>query len=188
MVRAAGLPAVAVNNGYEYAPWAAILYAADLKWWENYWQRGKLGGVGAKDFQGLRVTIQREREKTFHPDILLIGNGGSKGFDDRLDYVRTGWNSAIQATHIAVHAGAKKILLLGCDCTGKAGRSHSFGVHAWRNNETQNRLDRTYESFIEGWGNLAPELAKRNVEVVNCSPISAINFFPKSSVQEALAC
>lgn len=173
--RRAGFSAIAVNNAYEYAPWAEILYAADRKWWESYGEAGALGGPGALAFRGLKVTIMEPTD----PCILRIGHGGTHGFDLRPDHVRTGSNSATQAAHIAVHGGARRIVLLGCDCRAPvAGPAHCFGDHDWRK-----RKDSPYELFLEGWRKFAAELPK-TVEIINCTPGSAIDCFPRAALED----
>jgi hypothetical protein len=178
-VRASGDPVIAVNNGYEYAPWADLLYACDLKWWVNYREKGKLGGAGNKSFAGLKVSL----EETPYPEVLRIGNGGTFGFDERHDHVRTGKNSACQAVHVAAHAGAETIILLGCDCTAPSdGPSHCFGDHDWR----RGKMPSPYNEFLEGWSALAPALSARGIRVINASPGSAIECFEKAGLEEAL--
>lgn len=179
LLKSFDIPVIAVNNGYEYAPDAALLYACDAKWWEQYRHKGVKGGPGWESFKGLKVTMEAPQD----PSIMRVGNGGAWGFDDRPDHVRTGKNSGCQAAHIAAHAGAARILLIGCDCRhGDDGRAHEFGEHEWM----ASRRPRDMNIFIEGWRLLAPELARRGIEVVNCAAGSALDYFPKRDLQEIL--
>lgn len=171
-----GCGIIAVNNAYEIVSQADVLYACDRKWWENYWYSGALGGAGAQDFKGLKVSL----EETPFSDVLRIGNGGSYGFDDRKDYVRTGKNSGVQAAHIAVHAGARRVVLLGCDCRVPDGQSsHFFGEHYWR----VGRSPSPYGEFLEGWRSFAAALPQ-GVEILNCTPDSAIDCFEKARLDD----
>lgn len=179
-MRMAGMAAIAVNNGYEYAPWANMLYACDARWWREYSSRGVCGGAGWVSFAGIKVTLEPPIDTAIH----RVGNGGPWGFDPRPDHVRTGKNSGCQAAHIAAHAGARRILLLGCDCRNDGARAHEFGEHRWFSGKVPDFRD--MGSFIKGWQALATELAARGVEVINCSPHSAIDCFPKMTVQDAL--
>ena len=56
-VQAAGFPVIAINDAYRLCPGAAILYAADLQWWEweyqDNWQT-------INRFQGLKITTNDE--------------------------------------------------------------------------------------------------------------------------------
>lgn len=173
------LPVIAVNNAYEYFPDAAMLYACDRVWWTHYRERGALGGPGHESFAGIKVTL----EELIAPCINRVGNGGAFGFDERPDHVRTGKNSAVQAAHVAAHAGAKRIILVGCDAKAPSqGRDHCFGEHAFR----RNRMRPDYSDFIAGWNALAPELAARGIEAVNCSADSAIECFEKAGLAKVL--
>lgn len=180
-VRAAGfiLPVIAVNNAYESFPEAEMLYACDRKWWDHYRLRGALGGVGHEEFQGVKATL----EEPVSPDIHRVGNGGAWGFDPRPDHIRTGKNSAAQAAHLAIHAGAVRILLLGCDCRVSAhGRVHHFGEHAFR----RNYAPPDFSAFLTGWSRFAAE-RPQDVEIVNCSPDSAIDCFPRRALDDCLS-
>ena len=177
-VRTAGLRMVAVNNAYEWAHDADLLYACDARWWRHYRCHGALGGPGNIDFKGFKVSL----EETLFPDVHRVGNGGSFGFDPRPDYVRTGKNSAAQAVHVAIHAGAKLILLLGCDCRFVPGQpTHFFGEHSWR----KNKLPSPYTDFLEGWRQFSAALPP-GVRIINCTPSSAIDVFEKTNLERAL--
>lgn len=68
----------------------------------------------------------------------------------------------------------KRILLLGADCKG----THYFGKH------TRPGLNNTNEKQFEAIRRQYRAL--RELPVVNCSPISALDCFPKMSVADAL--
>jgi len=52
-VRAAGMPAIVINTTHRLAPWAAMLYAADIEWWQHP------SNADAATFAGLRVSCQQ---------------------------------------------------------------------------------------------------------------------------------
>lgn len=158
------------------APWADVLYAADRLWWHN-------NREAAATFGGIRATVLPNGHHNLElpvADVRVLGNGGPHGFDDRRDHVRTGWNSGYQAVHVAAHLGAKRILLLGFDMHAKNGE-HWHGDHRWRAGY-QSR----YELFANAFNKVAPEYAKRGVEVINCTPGSALKAFPMATLEEAL--
>ena len=84
--------------------------------------------------------------------------------------------------HLAIRWGAKKIVFLGLDMTADNGghwhRDHGPGL---RNTE-----ERTYQNFRRAFETAAPEIAALGVEVVNASPTSALNCFPKIPLWRAL--
>lgn len=73
-------------------------------------------------------------------------------------------------------------MLLGFDCAARAGQAHWFGNHPAGLQIRQN-----YSRWIESFSELARDLLAEGVEVINCSPVSALKCWPKMSVEEALA-
>jgi hypothetical protein len=159
------------------APWADVLYAADRMWWHQNLEAARL-------FYGLKATIMPNGYADFTHEIdsvRILGNGGPQGFDDRTDYLRTGWNSGYQAMHLAAHLGAKRVLLLGFDMHAQKGE-HWHGDHRWRPGYKSR-----YPLFIRSFAMGAPEFARRGVEILNCTEGSALQCFPMATVEEGLS-
>lgn len=182
-IRQLSIPTVAVNNQGipvgdkpAMAPWADILYAADQLWWHN-------NRAAALDFAQRKVTIQPSSGgvKREHPDVLIMGNGGPIGFDARPTHLRTGGNGGYQAIHLLAHLGAKRILLFGFDMHSKNGE-HWFGYHSWRIGHKGN-----YPMFRARFDTLAPELRRRDIEVLNCTPGSELGCFTITTLSEVLS-
>jgi hypothetical protein len=153
-----------------YAPWADVLYAADAKWWHCYKER-------ALAFPGLKYTVAAVP----FPEVLRLQKSHLSAFDERPTHL-CGSNSGYHALHLAVHFGAARILLLGFDMRfGLTGRRHYFGNHPQRLNARP-----AFATWIHQFAKLAPELAKRHVEVVNCSPSTALTAFRRASVTAVL--
>jgi hypothetical protein len=153
---------IAVNDTFELAPHAVILYAADRKWWEQRPQ--------ALKFPGLKVTVD---ERTEFPEVLLLKRSKVEGFDPDPGSLCTGGNSGYQAVHLAIHAGATRILLCGFDMKG----AHYFGKH-------KGPLVNTDPVSFEWWKNRFPALKGRGAEIINCSPNSSLQCFPFGSLSD----
>lgn len=164
-VRAAAIPAIAVNDTYRLAPWADMLYAADEAWWAVH--------PTALDFAGLKVSVG-----TFN-GVHRLRHTGVAGFDPDPACVRTGSNSGYQAVHIAVQAGAARILLCGFDMRGE----HWFGRHPAG---LANSNEALFAKFRKHFAELAPLLPGLGVEIVNCTPGSALACFPTSTLDQQL--
>lgn len=149
-----------------------MLYGADSFWWIHH-QREALG------FAGLKVSC--DPAVPFR-EVHLLRNTGGHGFDPDPAAVRTGANSAYQATHIAMHAGAARILLCGVDMTGAYG-SHHHGDHPA---PLRNTPECAYLEMRRRWPALAKAAAERGIEIINCSAISALECFPKRRIEEVL--
>lgn len=162
------VPTIVINDTFRLAPWAALLYAADEAWWH--------ANPDALAFAGLKVSVASV------PGVEQLRNSGTQGFDDDPGCLRTGSNSGYQAVHLAAHAGAARILLCGFDLSAKKG-AHWFGTHG---SGLVNTAPETYARFIRRFEELQPLLAARGVEVVNCTPGSALKCFPAADLADML--
>lgn len=167
-VRAAGVPAIAVNNTFRLAPWASMLYAADANWWQC--------NPDALGFDGLRVSAEKVS------GVLLLRHTGAVGFEPDPSAVRTGGNSGYQAVHVAAHAGAKRILLCGFDMHDRGG-SHWHGDHP---HPLRNTGPALFERWCQRFEEMAGALSDRGIEVLNCTPGSALKAFPQVPLVVAL--
>lgn len=162
---------ICINNTYQLTPWADMLYAADSAWWYKYPEARK------NDY--LKVTCNNSVP---FRDVLLVRNTGKTGFDPNPGCLRDGRNSGYQATHIAMHAGASKILLCGVDMTIKHG-VHWHGLH-------EPGLSNPSEEFLtrcrEYWKGLVGPSKVLRCEIVVCSAISALTCFRRSTIKEEL--
>jgi hypothetical protein len=165
-VRAAGMPTIVVNNTMRLAPWADVLYAADATWWQNT--------PGSFEFAGLKVSC----EPVAGARRLL--NAGTVGYTDDPMAVYTYGNSGAQAIQIAAKTGAATILLLGFDMNG----GHWHPEHRAPLRSTSLEL---YAVWRERFPTLAQALRERGVDVINCSPASALECWPRVPLENALA-
>jgi hypothetical protein len=169
---------VAINNAYALAPFADVLYFCDDKWWQ--WHHKKLGEWrgeiwrlqgGLHDFGDARIKVLRNLDQ-------------HGGLSARRDGLHTGQNSGYQAIGYAVHRGAKRILLLGydmkSDLVGGRPKTHWFGDHPGGTSPD------IYRTFLPHFDTLVKPLAALGVEVLNCTPGSALKTFPHKSLAEAL--
>lgn len=113
LVRAAGLPTIAVNNSWQLAPWCDHLYAGDLAWWDAH-----IGQVpeGPKHWSCTRQAVAKY----------------GLNWHERYG----AFNSGFRAIELAFLLGAERVLLLGYDCTVEAG-SHWHGDHVGTKNPTE---------------------------------------------------
>ena len=170
------LRAIAVNDAVYPAWWADVLYAADWRWWVKH------GGV--PEFRGLKVTVDNSRGKlNDYPAIKMVENTGKEGLELKPTGIRTGRNGGYMAMNLAVHFGAKMIVLLGYDMRfGDGKKAHWFGAH-----DDWPLTERCVENvFRPAYAKLAKELEKLNIEVINATPGSALDVFPKAKLETVL--
>lgn len=75
--------------------------------------------------------------------------------------------------------GAKRLLLIGFDMRRVNGLQHFFGSHPGAMNK-----DSDYPVWVRYFDAIARDLKEMGVEVINCSPASALYQFPKMRLEE----
>lgn len=172
-----GHPVVAIKDAIQMAPWADVLYSCGQdrsKWWQR-----THGTAIVERFKGHRFTLDPVVARQGW--ATLLKNSGEGGIDTDPSSLRTGRNSGYQAINLAVHMGAAKIVLLGYDLQADTdGRDHFFGAHP-----TGNRPP--YHEFLPWFASMLEPLTALGITVINASRVSALDVFPKLSLQEALA-
>jgi hypothetical protein len=171
---------IAINDTFRLAPWADVLYACDAKWWYWHWKKG------AGQFAGLKFALAPQPEvrgvktrfnEAFRPyrGVTVLRNTGDSGLELDPTALRAGRNSGYQAINLAVHLGAKRVILLGYDMRG----GHWHQGHPDGSRPPFNICLRRFETLVE-------PLRKIGVEVLNCTPRSALTAFPCAAVREVL--
>lgn len=167
---------IAINDAYLLAPWADICYFADARWWE--WHKEK---PEFKAFQGQKVTIGHTGLQVSDPEVFMLQNGGSDKLSERPNAIHTGSNGGYQAVNIAFLAGGNPILLIGYDMKYVGAKSHWHGGHPVKTSEG------AYTSYARNFAGMLPQLAQHGVRVVNCTPGSRIDCFPRDELARLLA-
>ena len=166
---------IAINDAHRIAPWADVLYSSDQRWWEFYrgvpeWSKAKYGIAPLRPQPDWGITVLR--------------NTGDDGIDLDPSALRTGRNSGYAAMNLAIHFGARRLVLLGYDMQAPGGpaRSHWFGAHPSRL-----QADSPYQTFLDKFTRVAPLLRELGIEVINASRETALTVFPRAPIEEALA-
>jgi hypothetical protein len=163
---------IAVNSSYKLAPDADCLYAADGKFWG--WHKGCVAShsVGTEKYPAFSGQLKYALTRTpWYPDVQILRRGAQHGLTLDPGKVCLGHNGVYQSINVAVHFGATKIALLGVDMRGR----HFHSEHP----------DRTVPPFsvcIARFASLVKPLSEMGIEVVNCTPKSALTCFPMASI------
>lgn len=167
---------IAVNHAirvYRHADW---LHAADGSWWRR--------NPDAIRLCGTRTTLSDDLPRAW--GIETIPATGVDGFDES-GALRTGRNSGYQAAQIALHAGAARVILLGIDMRlGADGSRHHHTRYADDFWYAGRPADDYEHDMLPFWPALALAAKRRKAEIVNCSPVSAIDCFPRQDLALAL--
>lgn len=163
---------IVINNGYQLAPWADCLYAADGSWIREH--------QGAPSFHGFKYTLSREAGTYRDLGWKLLHETGNKGIDLHPSNLRTGRHSGYQAMHLAVHFGATRIVLLGYDLTrGPKGQEHWHPDH-------RTRVQSNYPLYVQCLETIVQPLKELGIHVINCSRVTKIPYFERSTIQAVL--
>lgn len=196
--RAAGrCKAIAINDAYLVAPWADICYFADARWWEWHtkgiakawpWVRFSEQEVrqAFAAFAGQKVTIGDTGMMVADADVFMLHNQSSEvcselGLSETPNALRTGSNSGYQAVNLALLAGAKRVALVAYDMRYAGRKTHSHDGHPIKQPEG------SYLQFARNFASMVPQLGKLGVEVLNCTPDSAIDAFKREALARVLA-
>ena len=165
---------IAINDAFKLCPWADVLYACDMRWWAHH-EKDALG------FAGVKVTLDEAAANRW-PTLKWLRNTGQAGLETDPTGLRTGRNGGYQAINLAFHFGASRILLLGYDMRLVDGKRHWFGDHPLGLNAAAN-----YDKImLPHFPSLATALDGAGVEVINCTPGSALTMWPIKRLDEVL--
>lgn len=111
-----------------------------------------------------------------------IRHATGPGFCKEPDSINGGGNSGYQAVHLAATFGASRIALIGFDMQRTGGKEHWHGKHEGR---LPNGVG--FPRWIKAFQALSQDLHRMGVEVVNCTPTTALKCFHMSTLEEFLS-
>lgn len=155
---------ITINNTYQLAPWADIVYACDARWWQAYPE--------VFEHKGRKISILYD-----HPEVEkwpfnnnLNGLGETK--------IRTGGNSGHQAINLAYLLGATEIILLGYDMQSTGGKSHWHGDHTRGLSQKE-----CYKGWIGHLGVVATQAKEKGLRIINCTRQTALTCFDRAELE-----
>ena len=156
-----GYPVVVTNTTYQLALWADALFFHDVQWWRVYGDHVK------KHFGGLCVTVAKIED----PRVTRINT---------IDFAYG--NSGGGAINLAIHRGAKRIILLGLDGQyAKDGRRH------WHQQHKKLGDACSLPRWVTRFPALAEHAKRSGVEVINASRETALTCFARGVLEDLLA-
>jgi len=166
---------IAINDAIRVCPWADVFYSGARVYWTPTDPRGRL----LEGFAGLRVRIciDQDRPGLGSDGVIRLRNTGTQGLEATPNGLRTYHNSGGAAINLAVHLGARRIVLLGYDMGPSGDGRHHF-------HETYRTPHSSpYILFRTQIATMGPLLAARGVEVVNCSRVTQLACFPRMPLE-----
>jgi hypothetical protein len=169
-----GYPAIVVNDAWRLLPFADVLFATDSAWWHFY--------RGVPAFKGERWsshgTSNDKQDVALAYGIKCIAGKQGAEFSTSPP-INYGSNSLFQAINLAILFGAPRIILVGANMQPVGGKTHFFGEHPKGLRNANPIRFKTY--FDQAAKKLPP-----GVTIINATPDSALNCFPKMDLADAL--
>lgn len=186
VARARDWPLFVCNDAIRLAPDAALLFACNYQWWDARWPE-------VKDLSAEKWTSRSESAAKY--GINWIAEVNKPGLSTDPNLLHHGHSSGYQLVGMAYRAGAERIVLLGYDLKfapdydGKAkrigcGPRHFFGEYRERELQHWPSVKVRAGIHVELLG-LYRSVAKQGlVEIVNCTPGSALDCFPRMDIRD----
>lgn len=164
---------IAVNSTIFLHNGCDVAYAGDFLFWKKYHAE-----VVQTSPHAQRWTQDRTAAERFGLNWIKGVNRPGLG----REHIHTGGNSGYQAINLAYLFGARRILLLGFDMKlGPKGEKHWHPDHPAPLVQSQ-----TFGEWIRKFDALAADCKTLGVEVINCTPGSALKCFPMSTIEKEL--
>jgi hypothetical protein len=173
---------VAVNASMFDIPFADAGFTIDNRAMREWWPR--LLGISYPQFYAVPHHILRLAGGPPTRQMNFIRRQQGAELTTMPSRITAGGTSGFGALHLAFLRGAKKIVLFGFD--------YSSGNGQWHHNEghytfQQQQDAAQWQRWAKNFDRAAVILKGHNVEVINASPESAIQAFPKCSIEEAVS-
>jgi len=174
---------IGINVAYLLGDWIDMVFFGDGGFFMKH-------SVGLSKFPGLKVSCHPKAEKVKW--VKFVGRDGShsRGISNSPSRVSWNGNSGAAAINVTAHAGAKRIILLGFDMrlsdTNYQHWHDLYGRHKAGYKNKKGKINLPFTRHLRGFPQIASDAKKLGVEIINASPTSMINCFPKYSVNELL--
>jgi hypothetical protein len=110
----------------------------------------------------------------------------TKGISTVPTMVSWNGNSGGAAISVAVHAGAKRIMLLGFDMSLN-GKNNQHWHDLYKRGTNPNLKKMPFNRHLQGFPFIAKDAKRLGIEVINVSPESKIDVFRKVSLKEFIS-
>ncbi|HDX9111839.1 TPA: hypothetical protein RQO74_000277 [Klebsiella michiganensis] len=159
IVEKSGLPVIAVNSSWEMIPGCQYVYAGDHSWW-------------SVNFNGV------PDDKCRYTSVHATATQYSINYFE--SPAKGSFNSGQRAILLAKSLGAKRIILLGYDCSLQNG-IHWHGKH---NNGLRNPDRDSLKRWKNEFRQVIPIVGAHNV--INCSRHTELDMFPVGNLEEEI--
>jgi hypothetical protein len=168
---------IGINVAYLIGNWIDIVFFGDASFFLPHQQRLAL-------FPGMKISCHAGVNK--HNWIKYLPKQNEKKFGISTTPKMVCWNgnSGAAAISVAVHAGAKRIILLGFDMSLNNNRQHWHDLYHRGNKSDPKKLP--FSRHLKGFPDINKDAGKMGITILNCSPESKIEVFKKVTLKELI--
>lgn len=166
---------IGTNIAFKLGKWVSVFYFCDRQFFRTHKNE-------ILSFPNLKVTCVNHLDTALLPEttnIKRLKRDYKPGLSNKSDTICWNSNSGAAAINFAVLAGAKRILLLGFDMAPQE-KTH------WHNAYSVSTPKNSFARFLDYFPQIAKDAKQRKIEILNVSPTSALNCFPKVALKEIL--
>lgn len=165
---------IVINRSLQWAPFAHVLFWMDKAIFD-------IIESDVRKWKGLAVTTCLPCKAEMPRKIKLVTSPQVLGLCVDPTGISSGKNSGHGAINLAYHLGAKRIILLGFDMRVGYGQTSHF------TDDTHEPQPWRYkDSYIPAFNQIAIDLEQAGVPVLNATPKSALEAFPKVDLADVL--
>ena len=207
---------IAINDAYRLVPWADVLYGADAKWWRWHYENTKdfEGTKVCLRYNIGSDKIDTGWPDDLYPELNALAFDGREGVSIEPGVIRCGKDSGYQAIQLAIQLGAKRIILIGYDmksgrvdlnreqamavlaevlpedypelkCEAIAFRMGNIEMPHWFG-EHPDGIVPPYARMLPMYETMAPELEAHGIQIINCTPDSALRCFWEADLKDTI--
>lgn len=172
---------IGINVAYLLGDWIDIVFFGDKHFFLEHQN-------GLAEYKGMKVSCTPEMRGYNWVKYLERDTKHGRGISPNPMKVSWNGNSGAAAISLAVHAGARRIFLLGFDMTlSTAKRQHWHDVYKRGTISDPKKLrGLPFDRHLRGFENIHKDAKTLGIPIINVCPESAITQFPKMSLQEAI--
>ena len=175
---------IGINVAYLLGDWVDMVFFGDIGFFLKH-------QVALSNFPGLKVSCHPSTSKYDWVKCTPRDTKRPRGISDNPKMVSWNGNSGAAAISIAANAGAKRIILLGFDMKlddEKKQHWHDlYGKIANKDKRDPRKpIHLPFERHLRGFAEIEKDAKRRDIEIINANPDSAITQFKKFTIKELL--
>lgn len=175
---------IGVNSAFLLGDWIDLVVFGDKTWYND-------NSTRLLKFPGLKVGchghIDSNRGRMEGIKFMARDKQITWGISDKPGYIGWNGNTGAVAINIAIHAGAKRIILLGFDMKlDEDNKQHWHSLYKTANRKDFRRRSLPFDRHMRAFGPINRMARQRGVEIINANPDSAIEEFKKIPLEELL--